>query len=345
MNQKKILYVALGLGLLVTTLLFVLQFRSGSETVADSFEEYREASIQNPNLFPMGGSFASDGNFPSLFDENSPRRSFGEFMEDLRTGKIVFVWELWELRSQCPKDFLPSQCDSYILSELGRIYSGSEASQFLDLFKSYFQYEDAVRNLALNENIDFEERYSKLKEARKKHLGDSKSNLIFGLEESQVEFLDRSRAFLESTKSLSPDKRVQEYEALKRKIYGAYYENALKREDRFEHYQMEIQLREQEFSGLSEQEKEQKLRELDTKYFGKEKAKLMAEARAEEQLEEKKIHTVLKEEEEFRRKNQNLSTTELEKRFMEIRIRHLGVEGAESFTRRQKFEEETRGQF
>jgi lipase chaperone LimK len=115
-----------------------------------------------------------------------------------------------------------------------------------------------------------------------------------------------------------------------------------KREDPFDRYQTELELREKEFIGLSVEDKEKKLYSLEVKYFGKEKADLMAKTRKEEQDYTSKIENYKKIEEDFLKSNSGLKPEEKERKLKELRIKHLGEEEAESYKNRLQFEEETK---
>jgi hypothetical protein len=275
------------------------------------------------------------------FNEEN-KKSYLEILEDLNSGKINFVWEVWAMRNKCPKDYTPSQCDATILAYIDRNYTGVDRDKLKDLYTSYFKYEDEIRKFQLSHEMDFVEKYELIREKRRSLLGDEKSKLIFGMEEAQVDFIEGSHNFIKSTKNMKPDERVKKYEELRKKTYGSYYENMMKREDRFDHYTTEIQLRESEMEGLSPEEKEAKLAQLEVKYFGKEKAELIAKARQEEKAEQSKFSLIQKEEEELLKKYPNLSEKEREKKIQEIRVNILGKEDAEMYTRRIKFEEETK---
>jgi len=341
MNQKIIIAAVVlaivGLGYLI--------FRSNSpfsQSENSKMESSEGYSIQptDDNFYPLGqGSNIWDEALSPFQEEN--KKSYLEILSDLKSGKINFVWEVWALRSKCPKEYSPSQCDATILAYIDANYEGSDHDKIKDLYVSYFKYESDIRQLQLPANIDFGERYDILKEQRLKSLGSEKAELIFGMEEAQVNFMEGSQNFIQATKNMNPDERVKKFEELRKKTYGSYFENVMSREDRFNHYETEILLRESEMQKLSPEEKEKKLSSLEVKYFGKEKASLIAKARLEEKQEQQRYTDLTKKEEDLLKAYPNLSAKEKEIKIQELRTKILGKEDAEAYTRRLNFEKET----
>jgi hypothetical protein len=293
------------------------------------------------NLYPMGIPTDIWDSALSNFDGKG-KKNYDELIDGLRTGEIVFTWEIWSLRRNCPPEFTGPQCDATLIAYLDKNYNSPEREKLKELFESYFKYEAEVRTLQVPENATFEERYEILKNKRRDLLGKEKTELLFGLEETQVSFIEASQNFFTSTKNLPPSERVKKFDELKKKVYGGYLQAVEKREDPFDRYQTELELREKEFIGLSVEDKEKKLYSLEVKYFGKEKADLMAKTRKEEQDYTSKIENYKKIEEDFLKSNSGLKPEEKERKLKELRIKHLGEEEAESYKNRLQFEEETK---
>lgn len=297
----------------------------------------RNESTQDENLYPLGMENNIWDSAISPFSETN-NRSYLEILEDLKTGKINFVWEIWAMRSKCPKDYTATQCNATILAFIDAKYPSPDRENLKDLYTSYYKYETEMQKWKAPDDLEFTDKYEIIKEKRREVLGEEKAKLIFGMEEAQVNFIEGSHNFIQSTKDMNPDERVKKFEELKRKTYGSYYDNVVKREDRYEHYTTEIELREKELEGLSGEEKEKKLSNLEIKYFGKEKAGLISKARQEEKEEANKLNSLKDKEEAFLKNNPNLSDTEKEKKIQELRIQILGEEEAEMHSRRLEIE-------
>lgn len=95
--------------------------------------------------------------------------------------------------------------------------------------------------------------------------------------------MEASANFIKNSANLSGDQRVKKYEEVKREVFGDMYEEMVKREDKFAHYQTELQLRENELSKLKPEEKEKFEYELQIKYFGKEAADKIQQSKKEAQ--------------------------------------------------------------
>lgn len=346
MHKKKIIiYSLIGLFVLMGTLILVdvtkdMENESNRSPLSRT-KFSRNETTQDERIFPMGMDNNIWDEALTPFNEEN-KKSYLEILEDLNSGKINFVWEVWAMRNKCPKDYTPTQCDATILAYIDRNYQGTDKEKLRDLYVSYFKYEDEIRRFEVPSKMDFTDKYELIKEIRRTLLGEEKARLIFGMEEAQVNFIEGSHNFIQASKNMNPDERVKKYEELRKKTYGSYYENMMKREDRYDHYNVEIQLRESEFEGLSDAERESKLAGLEVKYFGKEKAELIAKARNEIKEEENRIQLVQKKESELLKEYPNLSEQEREKKIREIRIKVLGEEEAEMYSRRIKFEEETK---
>ncbi|GBF50580.1 proteobacterial lipase chaperone protein [Leptospira ryugenii] len=338
-KQKILFYSVLGICFLLTAFfLFTQLSKNDPSDTARSMHPENEDLQQNANLQPLGDQSQFWDAALSPFREDSPK-SYLEIIEDLKTGKINFVWELWALRRKCDAGYTAEQCNQTILTYIDQTYESPGREKLRDLFESYFRYEEGIRKLDLSGESKFEDRYEILKNKRREIMGDEKSDLVFGMEESQVQFLEGSANFIQSSKNMNPEERVKKFDTLKRKTYGSYYDSIVSREDKFDHYQTEIGLREREFAGLNAEEKEKKLTALDIKYFGKERASELAKIRKEESEQAERISNYEKQEKEFLRLNPNLSDKDKEKKLKELRVKAFGEEEAEAYERRKMLEE------
>ncbi|TGL61303.1 lipase [Leptospira ognonensis] len=343
MDKKNIIIFSI-IGFVAILALFFISRSLTKDTnqQAGELSSENEALRNDPNLSPMGNQSQFWDDALSPFKDEEPK-SYLEIIEDLKTGKINFVWEIWALRRKCDASYTADQCNQTILAYIDANYESPSKEKLKDLFESYFKYEVALHKLEISADVKFDDRYEILKNKRREIMGEEKADLIFGMEESQVQFLEGSSNFIEATKNLNPEDRVRKYNELKKKTYGSYYDAVVSREDKFDHYQTELSLREKEFqSGLSPEEKEKKLAALETRYFGKEKAAELAKVRKEEAQASARIADYEKLERDFLSSNPSLSSKEKEKKIMELRVKAFGEEEAEAYTRRKQFEEETK---
>jgi len=332
--------IALALVIVVSYLVF------GGNTSKKKSASNVSEDIQDGNSQLSGNTTQPFGDQSGLWDEalspfqGTEKKGYLELIADLKSGKVNFTWEVWALRRKCPTDYTPSQCDATIYKFLETNFSSPDKEKMKELFKAYFQYEDEARKMEFPSNLSFQERYDILKQRRRSIVGEEKAELFFGMEESQVAFIPAAKNFIESSKNMDPNERVQKYEELRKKTYGSYLESVTGREDSFDHYQTEILLREKELAGLNGDDKEKKLASLQTKYFGKDGAERIAAANKEIAAQNKKISDYEKAELEFLSSNNGISEKDKEQKLKELRVKMLGEEDAESYARQKQYEEE-----
>ncbi|MDZ4725644.1 MAG: lipase secretion chaperone [Leptospira sp.] len=342
MNKKNlIIYTSIGIVAILVLFLITRSLTVDSSITNGINGKDGEALNQDPNLHPLGNNSQFWDEALSPFRDEDPK-SYLEIIEDLKTGKINFVWEIWALREKCDKSYTADQCNQTLLAYIDANYESPSKEKLRELFESYFKYEQTIHKLEISSDVKFEDRYDILKNKRREIMGDEKSDLIFGMEEAQVQFLEGSSNFIQSTKNMNPDDRVRKFEELKKKTYGSYYESVVGREDKYDHYQTEIALREREFgAGLSPEDKEKKLNTLETKYFGKEKALELSKLRKDEVEAKNRISEYEKQERDFLSANPSISEKEKEKKLNDLRVKFFGTEEAEAYSRRRLLEEET----
>jgi hypothetical protein len=340
-DSKKNLLIIGGLLILISSLVyFFMKNKNSNVSNAKNGVESEIDKLTNEEIskiFPMG--------VPSEFgEEDSVLESenllnYNEFADKLKSGEINFVWEVWKLRRLCPDDFKPDQCNDVILKHIDKSYTPPDNEQLKSLFKDYFRYEVAIRDLELPPTNKFEEKYELIKKKRQEILRDENSKLIFGMEEAKVEFLSLQKDFLETSKKLSGEDRVKGYEALKKKTYGSFYENMKSREDTYTNYQNEISLREDDLKKLSPEAQASQTKAIQEKYFGKEGAERIQKSIEEASKEDKKIQDYEKKEAEFLSQNSGLNPKDKEDKLQEIRVNLLGKEEADAYVRRKELEE------
>ncbi|HMV43043.1 MAG TPA: lipase secretion chaperone [Leptospiraceae bacterium] len=340
MNKKIIIgIVAAALALTLGYLLFGAKDKKKSTSSSQEESNDTVNRSTNDTISPFGDTTSHWEEALSPF-QGTEKKGYLELIEDLKTGRVNFVWEVWALRRKCPADYTALQCDETIYKFIDTKFASPDKEKMKELFKAYFQYEDEARKMEFPANITFQERYEILKNRRREIVGQEKADLFFGMEESQVAFMQASKNFMDSTKNLSGSERVKKYEELRKNTYGSYLNAVNGREDSFDHYKTEISLREKDLAGLSPEEREKQLTSLQVKYFGKEGAERIAAANKEIAAHDKKIADYEKAEREFLSSNNGISDKDKEQKLRELRVKYLGQEDAEAYTRAKVFEEE-----
>jgi hypothetical protein len=333
-------HIILSLIILIAIGLFLFSKWNQSNTVSDpnttpSFVHIPGMSDDSQNSL----SFSDD-----VYIGNDDKPDFQEFTEALLSGKTNFVWEVWSLRrTLCTEDTTPDACEAKVLAYLKNQIPAPDNQEFLKLFEDYFQYEDEIRKLKMSSDLNFETRYDLIKNKRKELFPDKVQKLLFGMEESQVELLDSTKTFLKETSNLSGDERVKKYFAMKKSTLGPYYENVVKREDPYQIYNFELDLRSKDFTKMKSDDREKKQREIDEKYFGKATAQELAKQRELESTKSKMISDLEIQEKEFLAKNPNLSPEKKQEKLNEMRIQALGPEEAGYYNAQKTLEEAEKG--
>ena len=323
MNKKVLIITG---GIVLVLLIAIVYFLSGSSS--DS-EGGKRSGISK--LFPLGEPGGGSGGGKMIFQDDNTI-PYQEILDKLKSGEMNFVWEIWALReAKCDKQLNIDECEEALISFIDKRYTGLDAKNLMELFKKYFNYERAVKKLQLPANATFDKRYELIKAKRREVLQEEDAKLLFGMEESQVDFMNSAYQFTQESKKLSGEERVKNYEELKRKTYGPYYDALVKREDKFEHFRTELSLREDDLHKLSAGEKESKIHELEVKYFGKDAAEKMAQARKETSENAAKIKDYEKQEKEFLAKNTGISQKEKDDKLRQLRIQVLGQEEADAY--------------
>ncbi|MCB1190590.1 MAG: lipase [Leptospiraceae bacterium] len=344
MNKKIIIIFTLSFLLILLFLLYKGGTDSSKKVVkANITEDGKPVSNFRENEFPfMPMALYPHQEYESMLD-STDFINYDEFMEGIKTGKRNFVWEIWALREKCPADYTLDHCNHHILGIIEQNYSSPIKEELKRIFTAYFKYELNIRETGIGKSQgEFTERYQDLKKIRREFFSDEDANLVFGMEEAQIEFMEAAANFAKESEKLTGAEKVKKYETLKKQIYGAYYDAMVEREDKYQNYQTELNFKEEDFKNLSETEKTQALRSIQEKHFGKEEVeRMLAEAKKEEDLrleQENKIKEYESKEKEFLSDNENLSPEERDKKLSELRESILGKEEAESYINRKNIE-------
>ncbi|EMK25515.1 lipase secretion chaperone [Leptospira kirschneri] len=337
--QQKITFPTLVV--LISAFLIVLiwfVFFSGSKITTDS------STSLDPEFSSESGGWilnqAIINTSRRIFDENGNWLSFDELILYASNGEINLVSELSGLRRQCPENIHYEQCNEIIRAFIADHYFGKDAEYLMKLFSSYLRYETKMKELEIPDKLNRAEKYELIKKQRREFFSDKEAKLIFGLEEAEETYLDSLGGFLKDTEKLNGEQRMQKYEEFRKNVYGQYYNTIKKREPKYNTYETEMFLREKELERMSSSERNSKTRYIREKYFGKDGADRMETVYKENDEKEKKEKLTAQEEADWIRKNPNVKVETKEKALMEIRIKNLGKEEAEEYSRRLKYEEE-----
>ncbi|XDD49738.1 lipase secretion chaperone [Leptospira sp. WS92.C1] len=275
-----------------------------------------------------------------IFDENGNWLSFDELLQYASTGEVNLVSELWGLRRQCPENVAYEQCNEIIRAFIADHYSGKDAEYLMKLFSGYLKYETTMREFEFSDKLSRSEKYELVKKKRREFFSDQDAKLIFGMEESEETYRDSLGGFLKNTESLNGDQRMLKYEEFRKNVYGQYYNTIKTREPKFNTYETELFIRDKELEKMNLSDRNGKTRIIREKYFGKDGADRMDTVYKEIEAREKQEKQTQNEETDWIQKNSNVKGEAREKALMEIRIKNMGKEEAEEYSRRLKYEEE-----
>ena len=265
--------------------------------------------------------------------------SFEEIMAGAKNGKVKLVSELWKLRRRCPPELSPEECNLRIKIFLREKFQpGGE--KLARLFAYYVRYETHMRSEKPPEGLSPEEQYKWIKGQRRKIMGEEAASLIYGYEEARVDFRGEFQEFMDSTKGMDADQRIQKYEEFRREHYGDYYGTIKEREPKFNSYDVEMTLREEQFSGMDASQKDAKVREMRVSYFGEEAAKRMEAV--DRQIEEEQQRNDAYEDAKAKllEANPSASPAEREAMLTQLRKEYFSAEEAEAMARREKLKQE-----
>ncbi|TGK26262.1 hypothetical protein EHQ05_10895 [Leptospira yasudae] len=340
--QERITFpVVVGLiGVIVIALVWFVFFSGGKGPGGSSSGEDAEFTLQRNESGEWVLNQAVVDTSRRIFDENGNWLSFDDLLQYATTGEVNLVSELWGLRRQCPENVVYEQCNEIIRAFIADHYSGKDAEYLMKLFSGYLRYETTMREFELSDKLTRAEKYELVKKKRREFFSENDAKLIFGMEEAEETYRDSLGGFLKDTESLNGDQRMQKYEEYRKNVYGQYYNTVKTREPKYNTYETEMYLRDKELTKMSSSDRNSKTRSIREKYFGKDGADRMDAVYKEIEEREKKEKQTQNEEADWAQKNSNVKGEAREKALMEIRIKNLGKEEAEEYSRRLKYEEE-----
>ena len=332
MQKKKLLIIgSAALAVILGVIVFLLSSSGGEGGRQVRLPDHE---FENWNQ-PLTDQAALTNEARSLFDE-ADLWSFEKLMEMVRTGRINLVSELWRLRRKCPPAMSRYDCNIRIKQFVLSRYKPPGNERLADLLLKYLRYEEIMSTFQIDEK-DPRKRYEIIKRKRRELFGTEDAKLMFGFQEATSEFQSRAKEFVQSTKDMQGDRRIERYEALRREVYGDYYAAAVESEPKFTRYDTEVNLREVDLRNLSDDKRSQAVAALRTKYFGQAGAERMAKVDrdvAEEAGAEKKYRDA-----EKQLAGEDLNAAQREARLQQLRVQHFGKQGAEEFARREKHQE------
>ncbi|MCP5501738.1 MAG: lipase chaperone [Leptospiraceae bacterium] len=341
MNGKKTL-ILLTILLISSILFYFISNKSAPKTEQVQIEE-KKLRFPGESVSPVPMAMIGESSFgnlaESIFYDKNMISDVNELLELARKGKINLVSELWAMRRKCPEDYRFEQCNNMLSVFIDKNFPPPGNETLKKLLSKYLKYEIEMRDFKTPENLKLSERYELIKQKRRELFSEEEAKLIFGLEESKVTFSEASRNFYKETKDLSGEERIKKYEELKKTVYGDYYSSMKERETPFNNYEVEISLRENDFKKLKDDDKKQKMIELQTKYFGKEGAERIQKVYAQLEEEKQKESEYTKAEEKFLKDNTGLSEEDKTEKLKALRIQYMGEQGAEEYIRRKQYEE------
>ena len=285
------------------------------------------------------GSFTNEvlQSSSTLFDDGK-LLAYDEIIDQANKGKIDLVSELWTLRGKCGADMTVAKCNAMIEVFLNSNYPAPGNKHLAEIFGKYLEYEEFMKATPISSDLKDKERFEQVQKYRRKFFGEKDAKLVFGYEEAKTEYTDALSTFLQSTKNDKFDSRQKAYETLRKNNLGQYYNQVVSLESPFDKYQMELNLKSSDLSKLNESQNKEQVKEMRTKYFGKEANLRMEKVDEEIKVRDQKMNQYKKDETKFLSENAGLSEKDKQKKLQEFREKNLGKEEAENYTRMETLE-------
>lgn len=333
--QKKLLIPIIAVGVLLVVGIVYLLTSGGGSQVPQKLPDHEFENWDQP--LSNAGQLTEEAF--GLFDDPS-QLTYENLLDAAKTGKISLVSELWRLRRSCPKGMSRYDCNIRIRLFLKEKFPAPGGDHLVELLNKYLTYEETMAEYQIPSDLSFQERYELIKKKRREVFGSDDANLVFGLEETKFQFTQNYKSFVADTKGLSGDEKLAKFEEMRKETMGPYYDATVAREPKFTTFEREMFFREDDLSNMEDAEKTAKTREVRVKYFGEAGAQRMAAVDKQLAEEGAAIKTLEAAEADYLKNNTGVPDAEKEKALMALRVKHLGKEEAEAYTRRQKYEEE-----
>ena len=336
-NKKPLFIIGAVLFVLVVGLFYMLQpsddFANGpdlesidkqEQQMLDSMSEEERKKLKDEALL--------------MFDQPG-YLSFEEIMAGARNGKVKLVSELWKLRRRCPPDLSPEECNLRIKIFLREKFNpGGE--KLARLFAYYVRYEKHMQQEQPPEDLTPEEQYKWVKEQRRKIMGEEAAHLIYGYEEARVEFPQKFDSFLADTKGLSAEERPKKYEDMRKEHDGACYNTIVEREPKFNTYDVEMTIRQDQLASLDASQRDARVHEIRSQYFGEDGAARMEAVDKQIQEEQERTSAYEDARSKLLEANPSASASEKDAMLAQLRKEYFGEEEAAEVARREKMREE-----
>ena len=332
-RNKKILYAsAAAVVILLAVVIFYV-------TRKDSGGGQENAVIKPENWeaeFPVSQALIEE--VSAMFDDVE-LPPFNALMDGLRSGRINLVWELWNLRRQCPENLDRYQCNSRILVYLKEKYPGENGEKLAGIIRRYLSFEEIMSETRMSDSLTMRERYNEMRKKRKEIFNAEEEALVFGMEEAKVDLGDKTAAFFKDTAGMPGDQRMKAFEDMRKKAMGPYYQAFLDDEPSFNRYETEIALRDTDFKNAGSSGSAALTESIRERYFGKEGAARMAAVEKELQENENKVKQYEDAEKKYLAENASLPQAQKDAALAKLRVQYLGAEEAEVYQRRRQYDE------
>lgn len=332
MQKKFIPFIAVGV-LLVAGILYVLLSGGGSEMP----EKLPDHEFENWDQ-PVGNAGQLTEEAFGMFDDPS-QLTYDNLLAAAKSGKISLVSELWKLRRSCPKGMSRYDCNIRIRLFIKEKFPPPGGEHLVELLNKFLAYEETMAEFQIPSDLSYEERYELIKKKRREVFGSDDAHLVFGLEESKFQYTQNYKTFVADTKGLTGDEKLKQFEEMRKETLGDYYDATVEREPKFSVFEREMFFREDDMAKMEDGAKTEKTHEVRVKYFGEAGAARMAAVDQQIAQESESIKTLQAAEAEYMKNNSGVPDAEKEKELMELRVKYLGKEEAEAYTRRQKYAE------
>ena len=332
--QKKLLIPLIAVGVLVLAGIFYLLLSDGGSQVSQKLPDHEFENWDAPvsNI----GEITEEAY--GLFEDPS-QLDYDALLEAVRTGKVSLVSELWKLRRNCPRGMSRYDCNIRIRAFIKEKYPPPGGDRLAELLGKYLTYEETMAEYAMPTDISSEERYELIKQKRREVFGSDDANLVFGLEEAKYNYTQDYKSMVADSEGLSGDEKMERFEEMRKETLGPYYEEMKAREPKFTVFEREMFFREDDMGKLDAGTRTEQTHAIRVKYFGEDGAQRMAAVDQQIAAEQEAVKNLQAAEADYLKNNNGAGDAEQEQALMELRVKYLGQEEAEAYTRRQKYAE------
>ncbi len=323
--NRKIIYVGAVSLAVVITLFFVF---SGNSTSGTGGGQKEKGGFSSQNLWENINLVESEKIMSQFQSDNL--YTYAELVALAEKGKIDLRNEIWNLRRQCPQKSKPQDCDYAVLQYLKKNFP----PEFAEMFEKFTAYEKEMRESSELKDLKDDEKYARIKEIRRKYFTPEQALLIFGREEAKMEFAAVSADYMRSSQGKTGDQRMKEYNSMRQKVYGDFYEGIMESQPPFDEYQTELAIRGDDWKKIPDSDRQAKTNALRVKYFGQEGARRLAELDSQLAKESANEAEYQAQKDKLMAISENMSPAEKETMLDDLRKKYFGKE-ADSYKQRE----------